>query len=289
MLAQHAARVLARGARLGAEAGGPGGIAQGQLALVDDRVGDEAGERHLGGRDEAEVEFLDLEEVVAELGQVARAVERLVAHQERRAHLEIAELARMEVEHELGKRALEPRERSLEHAEAGTRELGRGGEIHEPERLAELPMLLGLEGEVARAAVAAELSVVRLVGADRHVPVGQIGQHGEKCIELGAERFFRALALRKRLLEPCQLGHERCRIAALALALADLARELVALGLQLLERRLRRAPLLVECQDRRGLGRQAAACESAVVGLRILPDPFEVVHGRHTLAIGRPL
>ena len=52
MLADHAARVLAGGAGLGAEARRPGGYSHGQLGLVDDVLAHEIGERHFGGGDE---------------------------------------------------------------------------------------------------------------------------------------------------------------------------------------------------------------------------------------------
>ena len=55
MLADHAARVLARGAGLGAEARRPGGDAHRQLRLVDDLLAHEIGERHFGGGDEPEI------------------------------------------------------------------------------------------------------------------------------------------------------------------------------------------------------------------------------------------
>ena len=58
MLADHAARVLARGAGLGAEARRPGGDAHRQLRLVDDVLAHEIGERHFGGGDEPEIRSL---------------------------------------------------------------------------------------------------------------------------------------------------------------------------------------------------------------------------------------
>ena len=83
VLADHAARVLAGGARLGAEAGRAGGEAQRQLLLVEDLVVHEVGERHLGGRDQPEA-VVGAEQVLGELRQLAGAERRVVAHQERR-------------------------------------------------------------------------------------------------------------------------------------------------------------------------------------------------------------
>ena len=55
VLADHAARVLARRSRLGAEAERAGGEAQGQRLFVDDAFAHEVGHRHFRGRDEPEV------------------------------------------------------------------------------------------------------------------------------------------------------------------------------------------------------------------------------------------
>ena len=57
MLADHAARVLARRAGLGAEARRPGGYAHRQLRLVDDLLAHEIGQRHFGGGDEPLVDL----------------------------------------------------------------------------------------------------------------------------------------------------------------------------------------------------------------------------------------
>ena len=57
MLADHAARILAGGARLGAKARRAGGDAQGQLFFVEDFFADEICEGHFGGGDEPEFLF----------------------------------------------------------------------------------------------------------------------------------------------------------------------------------------------------------------------------------------
>ena len=187
VLADHAARVLAGGARLGAEARRAGGEAQRQLGLVEDRFAHQIGERHLGGGDEPEAVRLEArlsalasnascrpahagrtrrcrsryssawrveilarsrsvhELVVFEFRQLRGAEHHLVAHQQRRRHLRVAMLARVQVEHELPERALQPRKPLLQHHEARAGELRRGLEIHLPERFAELEMLLRRE------------------------------------------------------------------------------------------------------------------------------------------------
>ena len=67
----------------------------------------------------------------------------------------------MQVEHELSQRPFEPRQRSFQDDESRAGELRRGLEIHQPERLAELEMLLRLKREFLRRAEFAQ----NLVGA----------------------------------------------------------------------------------------------------------------------------
>src|SRR6185437_10210571 len=103
--------------------------------------------------------------ILAEFGQAAGAESSLVAHHQRRRNLGVAELVCLQIDHELADRPLEPRELSLEDDEAGARQLAGACEIHQPERLAELEMLLRREVEARRRAVAADEPVAMLVRA----------------------------------------------------------------------------------------------------------------------------
>ncbi len=75
----------------------------------------------------------------------------------------------MQVEHELAKRALEPRERSFQDHESGAGEFRGGLEIHEAERLAKLEMLLRPKRKLRRRSHRAQNLVGTGVGADRHI------------------------------------------------------------------------------------------------------------------------
>ena len=105
---------------------------------------------------------------------------RLVAHQQRRRDLGIAVLAGLQIEHELAKRALEPGQLALQDDEARTGQLGRGLEIHQAQRLADLEMLLRREVERRRLAMAADFAIVVGIGAVRHVVERQIGDDGQR-------------------------------------------------------------------------------------------------------------
>ena len=85
-------------------------------------------------------------------------------------------LARVQVDHELAERALQPRQRTAQHDEARAGDLRRGGEVHHAERLAQLEMLLRLEAEIARLAVLLQHDVGGLVRTVGHVGIEHVGQ-----------------------------------------------------------------------------------------------------------------
>jgi hypothetical protein len=74
--ADHAPRVLAVAAGFRAEARAVRRELERQRLRIDDLVGDEVRDRVLRGRDEEEIAALDLEEVLAELGEAGRRVGR---------------------------------------------------------------------------------------------------------------------------------------------------------------------------------------------------------------------
>ena len=119
-----------------------------------------------------------------EFRQLRRAEHGLVAHEERRVDLGVAVLGRVQVEHELRQRPLQPRQRALQHNEARAGEFRGGLEIHQAERLADLEMLLRLEGELLWRADFAQLDIGLLVSADRHVPRGKVRNGGEQIEKL---------------------------------------------------------------------------------------------------------
>ena len=173
-----------------------------------------------------------LELVVRELRQLRRAEHRLVAHQERRRHLRVAVLARVQVEHELPERPLQPGELALEHHEARAGHPGGGLEIHQaarPRRARNAACRWRVAG--ACASKRPVLDVAVLVGALRHVRVRAVRDRGEPVVErlapprasaassAGASSFRRATSA----ISSC------ARASSLAfLAAADLLGERVA-------------------------------------------------------------
>ena len=105
MLADDAARVFARRARFGAEAGRVRGQRDGQPRLVENLVAIEIGDRNLGRGDQPVIVVFELaardglrigvgaaEQVFGKLGQLAGAEERLRIDHERRQHFLVAVL-----------------------------------------------------------------------------------------------------------------------------------------------------------------------------------------------------
>ena len=174
----------------------------------------------------SQIVVVGAELILGEFRQLAGAEQRRVAHQQRRADLGVAELVGMQVEHELGERALQPRERALEHDEARAGQLG--GAARNPCRPAprpDLEMLLRREAE-ARAA--------RRRGAARRWRVssapsgtssaGMLGRPARSAFGRCSAARARVLGLGHAVLER-RPRHERRRVLALALGDADLLGE----------------------------------------------------------------
>jgi hypothetical protein len=115
VLANEPAHVLAVAARFGAETGRVRGVRHGQLLGLEDLARVQVGDGHLGRGDEVERVLLvalgaaRLEQVLLELRQLPRAVQRRRLHEQRRPHLGVALLLRVQIQHELDQRPLEAR------------------------------------------------------------------------------------------------------------------------------------------------------------------------------------
>ena len=231
----------------------------------------------------------DPEHVVLELRQLAGAFEDLAVDDVGRPALGVAVLAGLHVEHELGERAVQPRDRAAQEREARARELGAGVEVH-AERRAEVDVVPRRELEAARRAPAAHLDVGALVRADRHARVGQVGQRHQHRRQLGLDR----LQPRRRALElagdAVHLGHLGAGVGALPLLLADLLRQAVAPRLQLLGARLQALALGLEGDEaldvEKGL-RRLARLETGDDGREVLAQERDIEHGGHAAGLRR--
>ena len=131
-------------------------------------------------------------------------------------------LGGVRVEHELGKRTVQPGDAALQQRETRAGNLGGGGEIELAERLADIGVVLDREIESARRTPALDLDVGGFITADRHRFVGNIGQPGEDGVEFFqqfAEAGFGSLQL---VAQRADLRHDLGGILALPLQHADL-------------------------------------------------------------------
>jgi hypothetical protein len=143
----------------------------------------------------------------------------------------------MQVEHELGQRAMQARDLALHHREARAGNLDAGLEIQPAQRGAEIDVV-ARRGDGARRAPAQHLDVAGFVLADRHAFVRQVGDQFEEGIEARHQFGQRRLAGFQRVAQAGDFGHHGGSVLALALQHADLLRQRVALGLQVLFRKV---------------------------------------------------
>ena len=247
-----------------------------QLIERHDLVAHDVGDRHLRGGNQVELAFLPArhgEQVLLELGQLPGAAHARRIHQVRRIDLGVAMLARMHVEHELGKRTVQARERPGHERKARAADLGGGGEIEHPQRLADIDVILHRKIELPRRAVAAHFGIVFRRSPRRHAGVRQVRNQQQEVLQL-------RLDLQQLRLQRLQLGvglaglvHQRRDIFALALRLADALGQAVARGLQFLGARLHQLALLLQGLERRAVEMKWSCREPG-------RDAFEIVAQR---------
>lgn len=112
MHANQAAGAKAGAACFPAEAGGVGGVVDGELLVLEDLVAVKIGDGDFSSRDEVEVVFGAVVDLIAELGKLPGADKALGFDEERRADLGVAVLGGMKVEKEVDESALEARPRA---------------------------------------------------------------------------------------------------------------------------------------------------------------------------------
>ncbi len=258
MLADHAAGVLARRAGLRAEARGPGGVAQRQRALVEDFAGNEVGQRHLGGRDQP-IPIGGSEHILGEFRELADPKRRFIADQQRRRNLGVAEFGRMEIEHELAERPLEPSQRAAQNDKSRPGQLPGARKIHHAEPLADRLVRQRCEVETRRLAMMAHHPIGGLVRPVRHLFGRKVRETSEDLVDLRAQsRRLRSPACGFDLPVLAGLAQQRRYVIAALLGGADLPGDAVALGLRFLGTSLGGAPRPVERQDLLGARRQTA-------------------------------
>ena len=145
----------------------------------------------------------------------------LCVHEVRDIDLAIAVLAGMEVQHELGERTVQVGEPPREHDEARRGDASRGLEVHHPECLAEVHVVLGLERQIGRRAETPDLDIVGLARPRRDGCVGDIGDQKTLGLDLLEDRGQIGLGACQPIALVRDLGQQGGNVLAARLDLAD--------------------------------------------------------------------
>ena len=149
-------------------------------------------------------------------------------------------LLRLHVQHELGQRPVQTRNRPAHHGKARPRQFGARVKI-QPQRRAQVDMVLGGKAQRQRICAqaplrrpAAQLHIGFFVGAHGHAGVRQVGHAGQDVLDLCLQRLQARLRRFQRLLDAAHLRHHGVGAGMVTLALehADLLAQAVALRLQ---------------------------------------------------------
>ena len=172
---------------------------------------------------------------------------------------------------------MQARKASAQQREARAGELGRGGEIHEAECLAQIGVVARRCNRL-RFTPAPQLDVVVLVASVRHAGMRGVRHAREKLVELGLQGAELRLVLRELGLDAIHVGEDRRRILALGLGLADALGPGVTLRLELLGAHLQVLAALLETAIGVEVEDIAAAGQAVGNGLRIAAQQFGVEH-----------
>ena len=277
VLAQHAARVPPGGAGLAAEALGQRGHADRQRAprpRSRPRPGWSAAPRRSGSASGRRWCGTDPRRISAACRCRTSAASLTSSGTD---GLRVAVLARVQVEHELAERPLQPRERAAQDGEARAgHACAAASKSIMPERLAELEMLLAAGSRASRGSPYCLSTTLALSsGAVRHVGVEDVRQRLQHAARIAPS------SAAARSSSPRHLARAARRASASSaavsapgpLALADLLGERVAPRLQLLQPRSARAALGIQARGwrrrRGGRPRRARSRSKAAGSARI--------------------
>ena len=201
----QSAHVLTVGARLATEASRVGGIAYGQVLLVQDDVAVDIGHRHLSRGDEVEVVHADVVHLPLLVGELARAVARVLIDDVGRLHLGEACLTCV-VEEEVDERALQACPIALVDGEARARDLDAELEVYEVVGLCQLPVGGGVGRQLGVVPAHLDADVVLSRRALGHDLSGEIGDLQQDLADTSLCLVLLFLELAAKLLEVGDLG-----------------------------------------------------------------------------------
>ncbi len=235
VLADHPAGVATGRTGLGAEAHRVRGHPDRQRGAVDDLVADQVGQRHFRGRNQVAQRLTGgAEQVLLEFRQLAGALQGLRQHQQRHVDLGVAMRAGVQVQHELRQRPMQPGDRTLQHGEARTRQLGGTLAVQPVVQLPQLDVIAHREIEDRRRADLAQHHVAALVGPGRYAALREVRHPQQDRLQPGLHLAQPLLQRLQPLRDRGAFGEQFAGIATLGLQLADLLGQRIAARLQLL-------------------------------------------------------
>ncbi len=186
----------------------------------------------------------------------------------------------LKIEHELGERAFEPCQRALEHHETGARQFSRSLEIHQPQRLADLVMLLGRKIEVRLLPMAVTDDIGGFVRAVGHVIQRQVRQGRQRIVQSARNRPLLLLKPCHGALEIGDPSHQRLRfrLVAARLGLADFLRGGIALCLRFLKPGYDATQLGIDFQKCPRLWLESTPFEAFIESFRGVAYGFDIEH-----------
>src|SRR5690606_32223045 len=152
-------------------------------------------------------------------------------------------------------------------------------EIHRPRGFADRDVIAGLERVARRFSDPTDFDVRGLVGPDRHIVGGNVGEGPERFLQLPARRPLLVAGGLKLVLQARDFANQLLGRFPFRLGPPDGLRDLVTPLLELLEAGLRGAALFVQLQNSGRRGALATLLQGRVERLGIISDPSEIEHG----------
>ena len=191
-------------------------------------------------------------------------------------------LVGVQVHHEVDAGALKAGAEAFVEREARARDLGSAVSVEDVELRAEVPMRLRLEVELRRLTPLADLRVLRVVLANRHVLTRHVRDVEHDVAELGLDILELLVELRDLGTDGAHLEDLRLGIFLVLLHDTDLLRDRVALALERLRLLQELAALLVETFKIIEVQRVAAILEHLTDLVEMFAHKFDIQQCSHT-------
>ncbi len=183
MLPDQPPGVFAVGAGFLAEAGSISGIIKGKVLFRQNFIPVDIRHRDFRRGNQKIIRIVEFKQVLFEFRQLPCPGHALAVDQEGRKNLPVAMFGSVKVQHEIQQSPFQPGPQALIKSEPGSRDFCSPVEVQNIQRLANLPMRFGGEGEVRKLSPFAELRIVPLTLPDDDTLVGNVGNRQHKVLQ----------------------------------------------------------------------------------------------------------